>query len=272
MSRLSISTAWDDTRSILARDGRLLVAVALALVVLPTVVVGLIVPANQAETEGYHGIVQLVGALIVLVGQLALIRLAIGPATSVGAAISHGARRFPAMFGSIVLLVLLFVALLTPPLLILGVAGAIDLSDPSQLTGATAGVVLLMLVAVLALSARFMLSAPVAAAEKAGPLAILKRSWALSSGHYWRLLALLVLFLIVAVVLMMTATVIGGIVGALVSPDRDPFTLGALVVALCTGLAQAVFTVMSSVMLARSYLQLSGAAGGAEVTVPHSGT
>lgn len=270
MSRLSISTAWEETRAILARDGRLLVAVALALVVLPTVIVGLIVPADQAETEGYHGLVQIAGALVVLVGQLALIRLAIGPATSVGAAISHGARRFPAMFGSIVLLVLLFAALLVPPLLILGVLGAVDLTNPSQATGATAGVVLLMIVAVLALSVRFMLSAPVAAAEAAGPIAILKRSWALSKGHYWRLLALLVLLLIVALVVMITATVIGGVVGAVISPDRDPFTLGALVVALFTGIAQAVFTVLSSVMLARSYLQLGGPA--AEVTVPHSGS
>ncbi len=270
MSKLSISTAWDETRAILARDGRLLVAVALALVVLPTVIVGLIIPADAGEAQSYHGVVQLVGALIVLVGQLALIRLAIGPATSVGAAISHGSRRFPAMLGSIVLLVLLFAALLIPLLLILGLTGAVDMTDPTRATGATAGVVLLLMVAILALSVRFMLSAPVAAAEAAGPVAILKRSWALSSGHYWRLLALLILLLIVAVVLMSAAAVTGGILGAIISPDLEPFTVGALVVALFTGIAQAVFTMLSSVMLARSYLQLDGQA--AEVTVPHSGT
>ena len=231
MSKLSISTAWDETRAILVRDGRLLVAVALALVVLPTVIVGLIVPSDPADGDASHAVIQIVGALIVLIGQLALIRLAIGPATSVGAAISHGARRFPAMLGSIVLLLLLFAALLLPLLIILGAAGAVDLKDPARATGATAGVVLLMLIAVLALSVRFMLSAPIAAAESVGPLAILKRSWSLSSGHYWRLLALLILLLIVAVILLMTATVIGGIVGAVISPDLDPLTLGALVVA-----------------------------------------
>ena len=35
MSKLSLSRAWEETTSVLARDGRLFVAVALALFVLP---------------------------------------------------------------------------------------------------------------------------------------------------------------------------------------------------------------------------------------------
>ena len=44
MSRVSISRAWDETKAIFSRDGRLLVAVALALFVLPVVIVGLVMP------------------------------------------------------------------------------------------------------------------------------------------------------------------------------------------------------------------------------------
>ena len=40
MRRLSISRAWEETKSVIARDGRLLVSVALALVVLPQTIMG----------------------------------------------------------------------------------------------------------------------------------------------------------------------------------------------------------------------------------------
>ncbi len=56
------------------------------------------------------------------------------------------------MLGSIVLLMLLFAAVVIPLLLILALSGAVDLGDPARATGATAVVVLLMLVALLALS------------------------------------------------------------------------------------------------------------------------
>ena len=36
MRQLSISAAWEETKAIIARDGSLLMAVALALVALPT--------------------------------------------------------------------------------------------------------------------------------------------------------------------------------------------------------------------------------------------
>ena len=42
MSRLSISAAWDETKAILVREGRLLATVALALIVLPQTVFAVI--------------------------------------------------------------------------------------------------------------------------------------------------------------------------------------------------------------------------------------
>ncbi|QNP44743.1 hypothetical protein H9L14_08085 [Sphingomonas sediminicola] len=46
-SSLSISRAWDETREIFRRDGGLLVSVALALIVLPEVVVGIVSPRKR---------------------------------------------------------------------------------------------------------------------------------------------------------------------------------------------------------------------------------
>lgn len=269
---VSISRAWDESKAIFARDGRLLVAVALALVVLPMVVLGLVVPSDPQEGGLATSLLQLVVALIAMIGQLALIRLAIGPATSVGAAISHGVRRFPALLGAMLLLLLLIIALLIPVTLVLAAIGAVDVENPTRaLTGAAVGVMVLLLIAALALSVKFLLTAPVASAEKAGPITILKRSWSLTNGHYWKLLGFLLLLLILAVVLMAAAGAIGGILGAVISPGLEVYSIGALVLALFTGIAQGAFTVLSAVMLARIYVQLSGRES-LDVTVPKTGT
>ena len=273
MAALSISRAWDESKAIFARDGRLLVAVALALVVLPTVIVGLVVPSDPAGGGGLvGGLVQTAAALIAMIGQLALIRLALGPATTVGAAIAHGLRRFPSLLGAMILLVLAIFLLMIPIVLILAAAGLVDLENQARtLTGPAAAIIGLAVIAIIAVAVRFLLTAPVASAEAAGPITILKRSWALTSGHYWSLLGFLVLILILAVVLMLAAGAIGGVLGTILSPGLEVFSLGALVLALFVGIAQGVFTVLTAVMTARIYLQLSGR-DSIDVTVPKTGT
>ena len=79
------------------------------------------------------------------------------------------------------------------------------------------------------------------------------------------------LILILAVVLMLAAGAIGGVLGTILSPGLEVFSLGALVLALFVGIAQGVFTVLTSVMVARIYLQLSGR-DSIDVTVPKTGT
>lgn len=272
MAALSISRAWEETKAIFARDGRLLVAVALALVVLPMVVFGLVVPQDPQEQGWAAGLLQLLVALIAMIGQLALIRLAIGPATTVGAAISHGLRRFPPLLAAMILLLLAIIVALIPVMLLLGLAGSVDLENPSRaLTGAALGVIALLVIAAIAVSVKFLLTAPVASAEAAGPIEILKRSWQLTNGHYWKLLGFLLLLLVIAIVLMAAAGAIGGILGAIISPGLETFSLGALVLALIAGIAQGAFTVLSAVMMARIYVQLSGRES-LDVTVPKTGT
>src|SRR6478735_5108156 len=102
MAKLSISQAWDETREILARDGKLIAAVALALFVLPGIVLNMVVPrVPVAEMrDPLAWIVLVVVLLITLVGQLSIVRLALGPHIAVGEAIAHGARRLLPFLGA----------------------------------------------------------------------------------------------------------------------------------------------------------------------------
>jgi hypothetical protein len=273
-SKLSISRAWDETREIFRRDGGLLVSVALALIVLPEIIVGIIAPqVPGAELPGWTGWLRLAAGLIALAGQLAIIRLALGPSTTVGEAIGHGARRFPYALGALIILILMLILVLIPFVVVLAVTGGADfarMSAGTPPTGSQLMVILLMTLVVFAISVRFSLISPVASAEAIGPWAIVKRAWGLARGHYWRLLGLVLLLLIAAIALLATAGIVGGLLARMISSDITPYSAAALIMALVGGVAQGAFSVLGSVMLARVYAQLAG--GGAEASVPSSGT
>ena len=262
VNSLSISRAWDQTREIFRRDGGLFVAVALALIVLPEVIVGIIAPDSGTRPSSGVQLLRLVAGLIALIGQLAIIRLALGPSTTVGDSIRHGARRFPSAFGAVVILLLALTLITVLIALIFGPLLGVDLTRaaniPAEQRGVFGALILITLVAILAISVRFTLLSPVASAENIGPLAILKRSWELTRGHYWRLLGLIVLLLVAAFFLLMVASMIGGLLAKLVSPNIEPFSVGALIFTLFAGLAQGAFSVLASLMLARVYAQVSG--------------
>jgi hypothetical protein len=267
MARLSTSRAWEESRRVFTHDGGLLTAVALALLVLPDIVAGVVAPstANDVSIEGR--VVSLIAVFIAVIGQLAIVRLALGPSTTVGQAIGHGLRRFPAMLGALLILGLGGFLLAIPLVAVLFALGAVDMSTGKA---ASAWPVLLLVAAFLLLAVKFMLSVPVASAENDGPLTILKRSWRLTAGNYLVLFGLELLLLIAAIFLILAATVVGGTLANLIGGELRPYSLSALILAIFVGLAQAVFTVLASVMLARIYAQLAG--GAPEASVPSTGT
>jgi len=124
---------------------------------------------------------------------------------------------------------------------------------------------------VVFIGVRFLLSSPVASAEHVGPIAILRRSWDLTAGHWWQLFGFVFMILVSALILLIAVgSAIGVIINLLFGPI-DPMSAAALVLALVQSLVSAVITTLFAVMLARIYLQLSGAAG-AHASVPRSGT
>jgi hypothetical protein len=263
--KLSISTAWDQTREVLRRDGRLIATVALALLVLPSTVQALVspeAPAGKLPEPGAWMVVALIAVLVGLVGQLAVIRLAIGSQTSVGEAISHGARRMPALVGSMLLWLVPMVGM------VFALADAMRQPDPSP---AIALGLLGLLVLLVYLGVRLISASAVAGAENAGPIGILKRSWTLSRGRWWRLFGFLVLFVIAAVTVMFAAEALVGLLVRILFGTPEPMSIGALILALVRQLALSAVTVVFLVMLARIYVQLS-APEPVEASVPSSGT
>jgi hypothetical protein len=274
MRRLSISRAWEETRDILSRDGRLFVSVALALLVLPSLVTGLVNPKGMgAETPLWGTLLALMAFMITLAGQLGLVRLALGPSITVGQAIAHGMRRMPVYVGGVFIVILILVIAAAPFAVALRAMGvplpARGVSAPAH--PATLIFALLYFVLMCFAGVRMMLSAPVASAESIGPIALIKRSWQLTAGHFWQLFGFLVLFFIATVVVLIGVGAAIGVVTALLFGPVRPMSVGALVVALVQALLSATLTTLLAVMLARIYVQLSGRAE-ADSGVPITGS
>ena len=270
MAKLSLSRAWEETKAIVARDGQLITSVALALIALPTAITTLITPNGMTQSSAlWVDVIVIIASLIVLAGQLALIRLAIGPSIAVGEAIAHGVRRMPLYFLAVLLICIVLLAVAIPFAVVLALMGVPIEQAPKEVSGALLLAALLYLVMVFYTAVRMIMAAPVASAEPVGPIRIIRRSWALTGGAFWRLLGFLLLFFIGAIILLMAVQVVVILLATMALGPVDPMSASALVVALVQALANAAISTLFSVMIARLYVQL--ATDGAQPSVPRSG-
>lgn len=264
MQRLSISRAWDETREILRRDGSLIATLALALMVVPGTISAMAqphVPAGQMAPPGWWSLVQLLALLIGVVGQLALVQIALGRRQSVGEAIAHGARRTPAFLGATVLWVLPLILILLP------FAQRLE-KNPTAPDPTSILVALVLSLVFLFLAVRLILTTAVAGSEAVGPLGILKRSWSLTRGRWWRLFAFLILFFVAALVVVTAITSVVGVLVGLADGPPEQWSIGALVLALTSQLLSAALTVMLVLLLTRLYAQLTSPTPAESASVP----
>lgn len=265
MSKVSISAAWEESKRVLVQDGRLLVAVALALFVLPGLVLDLTVPdasPGKLPPAGPWIIFVVVALCVSLIGQLAVIRLAMGPHVTVGEAIAHGARRLLAYLASVLMWML-------PFLIVAALLFNLLAANPANPPPGPALGLLLVSGVMLFVAVRLMLSSAIASAEPIGPAAIIRRSWDLTRGNWWRMFGFFVAFIIGAVVLFWAVQTVFGLIANLVFDGSERGGLAWFIVRVVSQLVSATISVAFFVMLARIYSQLA-ARGEAQRSVPRS--
>ncbi|HEU4498666.1 MAG TPA: glycerophosphoryl diester phosphodiesterase membrane domain-containing protein [Sphingomicrobium sp.] len=266
MSSLSIGKAWDEAKSALQANRKLIVPVALGLILLPAVVVSMVqphVPAGEQPPPGAWMLVALVMVIVMIVGQLAIVLLVNGWHGSVGEAIGKASRRTPTF-------VLAALTYLVPVIilfsLLLGLAGA-GTSATGQVDWTNLGAVgwlvaLLFLLALVFVSIRLLPLLPVVASEGIGPIASLKRSYGLTTGHFWRLFGFVAMLMLAFLILALTVGAVIGSIVRLALGDPDPWTLSLLVISLAGGLVQAGFVMVYAGMVARIHAQLAAPQAG----------
>lgn len=266
MSLLSIGKAWDEAKSALLANRKLIVPVALGLILLPAVVVSMVEPRvapGEQPPAGSWMLVALAMIIVMIVGQLAIVLQVNGWRGSVGEAIGKAGRRAP-------IFILAALSYLVPVILLfsvmLGVAG-IGTSAAGQVDWTNLGsagwlIILLFLVVLLFVSIRLLPLLAVVASESIGPFAALKRSYALTAGHFWRLFGFLVMLLIGFLILALTVGAVFGSLVQFVLGDPNPWSLSLLLISLAGGLVQAGFVMVYAGMLARIYHQLAAPQAG----------
>lgn len=253
MAKLSISKAWDETREVFGRDGKLLVAVAMALVLVPSAIGNFVVPIvspGQLPTPGAWMIIAIFAFFLVLAGLLAICRLALEQQTTVRDSIWQGARR---LFPFVIVMLLVFIAIVVAAGLLGGLA---SLAVQSQAVALMLSFVIL--IALSPLLARLVLVPAIAAAEAGGPFKIIRRSWQLTSGSGARLIGAFILGLLAAIILEVAVAAIFGSATYLVLGTPDPGSLSKLALGLITGALRAAEFAVLGAMLSRLYVQATG--------------
>ena len=260
---LSIGKAWEEAAAFLAREGRLVAPVALALFALPSALLNWAYPTGSVTAAGgANSLALLLVLLVMMAGQMTIVILATGWHGSIGEALGKAARRVPTLLLSALVifgpLLIIFSIALAAALMAAGI------SDPATVTPETlakvpgvAWLILLMMVVLLVLGVRMLPMSAVAATEQVGPIAVLKRSWRLTRGQFWRLLALLLLLVVAALVLSYAVSVVVGSVATLALGEPRPFNVAALIIALAGGFVSALVSSVSAAMVARIYAQLA---------------
>ncbi len=259
MKKLSIAAAWDESTAFVRRDFGRLFLIAFGLLALPSVMVQAFMPqpapGQQAEGGAWIALFMIPAIVISILGSLTIAALAVAPGTQPGDAFARALRRFLPMFGA-ALLLLVAVLVCALPLLII----AAILSGGTQAESAAGALwtMLILLPVFVFVWVRLMLMTPVGVAEEGGPGAILKRSWALTQGHFWRLLGFAIIFMIIFTVVSLAVLFVGGSIVMLIAGNPQESGLARVLIGLLGGLMNAALLLYFTAMLSRIYVQLRG--------------
>ena len=232
--RLSIAALWRDTFAAARAGMPLYLPVAAAFVLLPGVAIELFgptLPKTPAElTPDLVFIALVVPSLIAIVAQAAIIRLAIDKASgidrSVGEALLVSLRLWP----------LLVVTLLL---------AAVPIG---------AGL-LLFVVPGLYMAGRLALAMPLVLDGAAAPIAAVRRSWEMTDGNGWRIIAFTIMWAAWFLALSTIAAIIGGGIATALT-GLGAGAAGAVIASVLGGIVGALFTVFNAAGIAVVYLRL----------------
>lgn len=262
MATISIGKAWEEAVAFVAREATLLLPVALLFVALPGLILGEMTPPELAAwfaapdpkviptmPPGF-ALAMLITILLIWFGSLTQFALALRSGISVGEAMRLGLGRLPVLIGT-ALIVLVGVMLVAT----VAIAVMLIISLASPWAAAGLGVMLGFVAAALVFfaSVRLILLNPVVIDGSAGVVASLREAWALTRGHFWRLLAFMIVITLMSAIVSSAAQAIVGVVGGLIAGPEAARLAGDIAGAAVSSIIQ----VYMLVMIARFYRQAS---------------
>lgn len=254
MAAMSIGKAWEEAVAFVSREGSLLFPVALLFVALPGLILQEMTPPQLArwnmaqampQVPASFWLAMLLAAILIWFGSLTLFALALRPGISVGEALRLSLSRLPVLLGTALVAagaLLLYAVMVAFVAVLVGFLG-----QPL----AAMVMVVAMMGGVLFLGVRLILLNPVVIDGQDGVIAALRRSWALTRGHFWRLLGFVLILTLLSAIVGTAAQAIFGVIGGLVAGANGARLAGGIAAAAVSTVVQ----VYMLVMLARLYRQ-----------------
>lgn len=268
---VTMSAVWDRTTEFLSDHGGAVATIAAATLFAPAVVDGIIAPLKPtAGTGGQLGLalISLAMSLIGVLGQLALIALALDPAIGRGGAFRLARKRFWPMIAVSVVLLIAVVVLFLPPLFLFASNG-IDLDAMQQGVApnvAPSSMLIIALYIIVLTPILFWLTARLApiggvvVAERLG-LGAIRRAFALSRGLALKLVGVLILYAVVALVAVLAARTVIGSVARILLDGRGTLDAATVITAIAVAAVSAALTAVATVFAAKLYAACVGRAG-----------
>jgi hypothetical protein len=253
MKKLSIGRAWEETLAFVKREPGSLLLISFGLIALPSLIFQAASPdvrPGQTPEPGLWMLLFLPMIILSILGSLTISALALGTGDARDA-FSRALKRFPVMLGAVLLLAVAAVLLALPFAILMALVSAGG-------KGAAGLVGVLLALALLYVWVRLMLLTPATAAETGGPIAILKRSWRLTSGHALRLFGFMLVVIIVFLIVMLAVSALFGSVIILAAGQPQDGNLSSVLIALVGGITNAALGLFLTAMVARIYTQLAG--------------
>jgi len=257
---------WDRTIEFLGDNIAVLLPIVLLAIFVPTSISNSLQGLQPTAAAGVKlglGILSLGFAILSLWAQLAIAALAIDPAIGARASRIATARLLPAI--GVYLLLLIGLLVLSLPLVALAIAGGVDVtmmraagampSFPAGVGFAIAGYGLAYLIALLFIGARLTPLTSVVVAERRGVGAI-RRAFALSRGLTWKLVGVIILYVVVMLVATLAAQTVFGSVLRLVAGGDGPVTVASVLTAVVVAAVSTAFTVLAAVFCAKLYVAI----------------
>ncbi|HXH16701.1 MAG TPA: hypothetical protein VNJ10_11290 [Sphingomonas sp.] len=263
---VKMGTVWDRTTEVLSGRSGMIVPIAILGIFLPSVLRDGVVAFSAPSTM----MVALVGSVLSIVAlvamiwaQLAIIAIATDPATDAAEARRlAGARVLPAV-GITILLTIVAMLFAVPPIVVLIQSGfdfaaaangsAAQMTPPSAGAAGFIGLYGLVLVFVMIfVGARLILLNPVILNERLG-IGALMRAFRLTKGLTWRIIGVLILFVIVLVVTTWAAQSVTGVIFRLVL-GADRIVLATFLSGVSATIVSTAFTALAAVFTAQLYV------------------
>jgi hypothetical protein len=266
MTKVKMGDVWDRTTQVLSGRAGALVSIAVVTLFLPLVamlLVALILPPTAPSTAIVTLVLLLAVAAIGVLGALAMLALASDPATSLGDAWGQARQRLlPALGVSAVLVAVAVIALL--PVMVVVWQAKIDMASLAGTgaraiaTGTKSFLTIYYIAYLLLLFWTFARLAPLNAVvlhERLG-LGAIRRSFALTRGHTWRLIGVILLYAVVlAIVRLAVQSVVGVIFRLILGPQQIPAAV--LVAGIAGAMVTTAFTVIAVTFTAQLYVALA---------------